>query len=247
MTETDPPPVVDPPPVPSTEIVPVPRESKTPVAIGIAPATLDEAWRLAQNLSRSGLVPKAYQGKPSDVLVAVLMGAEVGLSPTTALQSIAVVNGRPGLYGDGLLAVVTAAPSFAGRDAYLEVESVTGAPLLRVDALTADDLKRDTTRAVAEFRRRGHADPFVATFSIADAKRAGLWTKEGPWQTYPQRMLLWRAIDFAARAAFPDVLKGIRSALELADLPVDPDPAPAPAPPVVRRRSAPPVEDDSHD
>ncbi len=226
--------VVAPPP---PDLLPAPRE-KTPVAVGfaVAPKTLDEAWRLAQNIARSSLVPKAYFDKPADVLVAMQLGVEVGLPPMTALQSIAVINGRPGLFGDGLLAVVMASPDYAGYAAYLEVEHTAGL-YERVDTLTADDLHVDTTRGVAEFRRRGQGAPVVAMFSIGDAKRAELWAKPGPWQTYPQRMLVWRAIDFAARAAFPDVLKGIKSAMELADTPADDGPAPAPR--VVRRRSDP--------
>jgi hypothetical protein len=50
-----------------------------------------------------------------------------------------------------------------------------------------------------------------------DAKRAGLWTKAGPWQTYPRRMLQMRARSFALRDAFPDVLKGLISVKEALD------------------------------
>ena len=228
-----------------------------PIAFAVAPASLDEAWRWSQAAAQSMLVPKDYRGKPADVLVAIQIGVEIGLPPMTALQSIAVINGRPGVFGDGIPAVVMSSPLYGGHDQFYEVaidptrgmapptpEDDAAIVLYhRVDVLTADDLKHDTTRAVCVFERLRSRDVttdprlFRATFSIADAKRAGLWSKDGPWQTYPARMLGWRALGFAARAAFPDVLKGLRTVEELRDIPPDPDP-PTPAPRVVQRRSA---------
>lgn len=210
------------------------KREKPPVAFGVAPATLEQAFRLAQAMANSKLVPKDYQDKPDDILVAILMGHEVGLSPMTAVQSIGVVNGKPLLYGDGLLGLVMASPLYDGHEEYFSV-SADGITFTRADILTPDHLKQDTTCAVVGFRRKGIDDPFVRTFSVGDAKRAGLWTKSGTWQTYPQRMLAWRALDFAARAAFPDVLKGLRSEAEVRDLPPDD----APSAPVVRRKSQP--------
>ena len=49
----------------------------------------------------------------------------------------------------------------------------------------------------------------VKTFSYEDAKRAGLWGKQGPWTQYPQRMAQMRARSWAVRDAFPDLLRGI--------------------------------------
>jgi hypothetical protein len=84
------------------------------------------------------------------------------------------------------------------------------------------------------FVRRDKATPITRRFSIGEAKRASLLGKPGPWQEYPSRMLRMRARSFAARDAFPDVLRGIRAVEELRDIPAD---APARA---VRRLSDPP-------
>jgi hypothetical protein len=59
----------------------------------------------------------------------------------------------------------------------------------------------------------------VAKFSVEDAKRAGLWGKQGPWSAYPKRMMQMRARGFALRDAFPDVLKGLITAEEAQDYP----------------------------
>ena len=207
---------------------------KVPVAFGVAPETYDAAYRMARALADSTIIPKDYRGKPADVLAAILMGVEVGLPPMTALQSIAVINGRPGIFGDGLLALIVTSALYVAHTEWFEVE--TGAELIEVDALTPATLLQDSTRAVCEFVRKDRDDPIRRTFSIAQAKRAGLFGKDGPWQTYPDRMLQMRARSFAARDAFPDVLKGLRTLEELTDIPADPPP------PVVVRKSETPAE-----
>lgn len=167
---------------------------------GFAPVTLDEAMRFSDMLAKSSMVPKAYQGKPEDVLVAVQWGKELGLAPLQALQNIACINGKPSVYGDAAMALVQASPVCEGIEEHIEGEG------------TANPV------AVCIAHRKNRT-PVKATFSVEDAKRAGLWGKQGPWQAYPKRMLQMRARGFALRDAFPDVLKGLITAEEAADYP----------------------------
>jgi hypothetical protein len=199
---------------------------KVPVPFGIVPADADQAFRLADALAQSGLVPKDYRGKPMDVLAAMQLGAEIGLRPMQAIQSIAVINGRPVVYGDGLLAVIMASPLYVKHEEYYEVPSRTPPPVLpiRRDGLDAADLTNDDTRAVCIFWRRGAAAPTTATFSIAQAKRAGLWGKDGPWRLFPDRMLKMRARSWAARDAYADVLRGLDAAEAIDDPPAPAEP-----------------------
>jgi hypothetical protein len=209
--------------------------AKVPVRMGVAPTNIDEAWRLAQFIATSELVPKGYRGRPADVLVAIQYGMEVGLPPMAALHSIYVTNGRPNLWGDGFLAVIMASPVYKDHHEYYLVDGAEKEFL--VDA----DLKKDDTTAVCTFWRTDSARPRTATFSIAKAKKAGLWTKQGPWQEYPDRQLKMRARGFAGHDCFPDVLRGIRPAEEVIDLgpltQTDPEP-----PREVRRISETPIE-----
>jgi hypothetical protein len=193
------------------------KPERVPARVGVIPATIDEAWRMAQAMARSALVPKGFQNKPEDVLVAITMGAEIGFAPMQALQSIAVINGRPGVWGDGLLALVMASPEYVDHDEYFE--ALGG---VRVEGVSVDEMKADATTAVCTFVRRGKATPVTRRFSVAQARKAGLLGKDGPWQTYPDRMLRMRARSFAARDAFPDVLRGVRAIEELRDLPPEP-------------------------
>lgn len=209
-------------PPPSTVPARVPTESRIPVRMGVSPTTLDEAWRLSQNLAASELVPKQFRGHPADVLTAIQLAMEIGLAPMQGLQSIAVINGRATVWGDAMLAIIMSSPLYEDHDEYFEVNGQ------RRDGLVADDWKHDTTCAVFYVKRHSKATPVVSRFTVADAKKASLLQKEGPWQQYPARMLKMRARGFGLRDAFPDLLRGIRIAEEVYDLPDDNTP-PAPA------------------
>lgn len=167
---------------------------------GFAPATLTEAIQFSDMLASSSMVPKAYQGKPQDILVCVQWGYEMGLAPMQALQNIAVINGKPSVYGDAAMALVQASSVCEDVEEYFENEG-TPNPV-----------------AVCVAKRKGRK-PVTAKFSVEDAKRAGLWGKGGPWSAYPKRMMQMRARGFALRDAFPDVLKGLITAEEAQDYP----------------------------
>jgi hypothetical protein len=93
----------------------------------------------------------------------------------------------------------------------------------------------DNLTAVCEAKRRGYPAPTVSRFSMADAKRAGLAGKAGPWSQYPARMLALRARGFALRNAFADALRGLITAEEAQDYPTaTPTPEPSREPVVIR-------------
>jgi len=147
------------------------------------------------------------------VLVAIQLGIELGFAPMQAMQSIAVVNGRPSVWGDGFLALLMASPFYQDHDEYYEVDGQ------RKDGLTTEDLKKDPTTAVCTFWRHGKSMPVTRRFSVGQAKKAGLLTKAGTWTEYPDRMLAMRARGFAGRDTFPDVLRGLKTTEELRDMP----------------------------
>ena len=89
----------------SEEITSVQKNQISVSNKGLQLSTLDDMWRFAQCVVKSGFAPKGME-KPESVLIAVEMGYEVGLSPMAALQNTAVVNGRPTIYGDAALALV---------------------------------------------------------------------------------------------------------------------------------------------
>jgi len=184
-----------------------------PLRMGMAPTSVEEGWRLSQFIAQSDLAPKGYKNKPADVLIAIQYGMELGFAPMQALASIAVIGGRPSVWGDGFLALLMSSPLYADHDEHYEVAGEAR------DGLTVEDLKRDDTAAVCTFWRRGKATPVTRRFTIGQAKKAGLLGKQGPWTDYPDRMMAMRARSWAGRDTFPDLLRGITTAEEARDLP----------------------------
>lgn len=201
------------------------RETATP-SFSMTPRNLEEAMQFAKIMADSDLVPKDFKGKPGNILVAIQKGLEIGLSPMGALESIAVINGRASLWGDGMLALVQASPVYEWHD----------------------ESQSTPQKGVCVIKRKGHPE-HRSEFSLEDAKRAGLLGKPGPWTQYTSRMLTLRARAFALRDKFADALKGLPMAEEAMDLPsrepITAEVAPSASPSLkdkLRAQLEPPVE-----
>jgi len=156
---------------------------------------LESALVFCEKIAGTSLVPQNFRGKPDDILVAIQMGKEVGLEPMQSLQSISVINGKPAMYGDALLALCRQHPDFEDM-----IE------------------KGDDKSATCTIKRKGQT-PVEKTFTIEQAQRAGLTSRSPVWRSYPERMLQMRARGFALRDAFPDALGGLISNEEAMDYP----------------------------
>jgi hypothetical protein len=180
-------------------------ELSTQRASGLALQTFDDAWRFWQMVAKTDFAPKDFKNKPESCMLAGQHGAELGLGPMQSLQCIAVINGRPTIWGDAALALVQSSS---------------------VCEFVSEAVEGDGDQMVATCiaKRRGYPAPSAIKFSVADAKKAGLWGKSGPWTQYPKRMLQLRARGFALRDAFPDVLRGLVTAEEAQDYPTQPEP-----------------------
>lgn len=209
--------------------------ARTPAAggtiSGIVPVTLDEMYRFSKAISSSGMAPYGLT-TPEQVMIAMQSGMELGLPPMQAVQSVAVINNRPCLWGDALIGVVRSSPSCKFIKETIEGEG--------------DDMV-----AYCSTLRAGEDEPVVRSFSVDDAKKAGLWqteprvTKKGknggtyekdndsPWYKYPKRMLQMRARAFCLRDVYGDVLKGMQVREEVEDYsasqPKDVTPEPRPS------------------
>ena len=234
--------------------------------IAIVPQTFEETMRVARAVVASGLAPSALIGKltgddaAAAVAVAIMSGAELGLKPMVSLRSFTVINGKPALYGDGLINVVR----MSGKVAYLR----TGCDEIGGKLIGFCEAKRSDT---GEDKR--------VEFSQDDATRARLWDdratvrkqvwengqkvwrdnvpNDAPWYRFPKRMLAWRAAGYCLRELFGDVLGGIRDefeAREIADAdemrditpaerPAPPKPPAPPAPPTAKTIEAAPAEE----
>ena len=156
-------------------------------------------------MAKTDLVPQAYRNKPDNCVVCWCYGAERGLTPLNALNSIAVVNGTPTVYGTAVTALVTSHPNFAGMTEANNFDEI-------------DDAK-DAVATCTMHRRMagGKVESFTKSFSYADAIRAGLTGKDN-WKGYPKMMLENRARNWCARVAFADALRGMAVKEEIEDL-----------------------------
>lgn len=165
--------------------------------VGIVLDGVDSMIKVAKIIHESGLAPKGYE-KPAAILVGLQLGCELNLPPLAALQSICVINGRPGIYGDAALALVEASGLLEDyRDEYKG--------------------EGDEYGCYVTVKRKGKKSERTGKFTVGDAKRAKLFDKSGPWKEYRDRMLMFRARGFVLRDVFPDILRGIKTVEELQD------------------------------
>lgn len=149
-----------------------------------------DAWMLAQVYHRAGMVPNGFRN-PQQVMVALLAGSELGLPPTTSLKWIMSFGNMPVLYGDGPIGV-----------------SLRSGQVEWFDSGYDGEPGKDTRTAWFEIKRKNISKSARRTFSLADAKKAGLAGKDN-WKKFDERMLFNRARAFAIRDLFADCLGGL--------------------------------------
>ena len=170
--------------------------------IAFAPKNWEELWNFAQLIAKTDFVPKAFNQNAGAVLAAIQTGHEIGLPPMASLQSIAVINGRPSVWGDGALAILAHSREF---------EWIRELP---------PDQCEEQEMGECIVKMRGQ-EPVSRRFTKAMAERAKLLTKEGPWQTYRGRMYQMRARGWAMRDAAPGVFRGVTIREEQEDIEVE--------------------------
>ncbi len=179
----------------------------------IVPRSIEEVHRLAQGVIKAGLAPDSYDKDPAKVALGIMKSLEVGLPPLTGLNSIAIVNGRPCIWGDGAIALIQ---NGGHIDSY-EVEECGTEP----QEGCGPESYPDDYGYVVTIKRKDQSSFYVGKFTVGDAKRAKLWMnhKRPPWIFYPKRMLLNRARAFAMRDGFADALHGLGIREEMEDVP----------------------------
>jgi hypothetical protein len=150
----------------------------------LVPRTIAETKDMARTFAASNLLPPEYRGKEPNVFVAIVAGGELGLAPMAAIRLVNVINGKSILSADGMVGVVLG----SGLAEYFI------------------PISQDTASVTWETKRRGAPQPTRATWTLDDAKRAGL--DGSNWKKYPRAMLNARCKAELARLVYPDVLAG---------------------------------------
>ena len=172
-----------------------------------------DAYRVAEVLAKSRLIPKEFQGNVTDCIIAMEMAQRIGAGVFAVMQSLYIVHGKPGWSATFIIGALNACGRFAPlRFSITEPEEKTVNGKKFADRVcTAWTIEKGTGE-----RLEG---PPV---SIEMAHREGWHDKNGSkWQTMPELMLRYRAATFFGRLYAPDILMGMRTAEELHDHPVE--------------------------
>jgi hypothetical protein len=146
--------------------------------------TLRASMDYAQALAQSNMLPAQFRKQPANVLWAMEYGRTIGLTPMAAITGVHVIEGKPSASAGLISGLVRR----AGHKLRIKGDA---------RAATCTIIRSDDP-----------SEPFVVTFTIDDAKTAGLLNKD-VWKRYPSSMLKARAISQCARDACEEVLFGL--------------------------------------
>lgn len=192
---------------------------------GFVPENIGEALKLAERLATSGLIPAALKGKPADVLVVLMTGRELGLAPMQALRSINVIQGKAAMSADLMQALAV-----SRRDVCEYFQMIESTALV----------------ATYETRRRGNPNPTRLSYTMEEAKAAGLAANDN-YRKNPAAMLRARCKSALCKAEYPDLLAGVYDPEELADVkPMGPIPEVVPQPRLIEAKAEPVIEEPPH-
>lgn len=176
------------PPAPVSHLAPVPAPSHAPMLFSqspLTPTSFSEVREFATLAVKSGLLSDAIT-TPEAAFVIIATGLELGLSPMQSLRGIHVVEGKPILSADLLVALAKRSP----------------------DCVYFRLVESSYERATYETLRKGDPKPTSLTWTLEDARRAELVGKR-TWKAHPAAMLRARCAAALARAVYPDLLLGV--------------------------------------
>lgn len=134
---------------------------------------------------------------PEAAMAIMLKGYEMGLGFATSFELIQVVQGKPSLSPRGALALLHNSPKIEAID---------------IQRLVDD--KGDFVGYSCTMRRTNGFE-YTATWTMDDARRAGLVKPGSGWENYPENMCLWRAVGFAADVVAPDITAGMTGLMKM--------------------------------
>jgi hypothetical protein len=179
--------------------IPESKKALIPVgARGVELRDVDAMFRFAKCYLQSRLAPPAFKNE-QQLVIAWAKAAELGLTPLQAIDGMTIINNRVGIMGDLALAMCEASGLLQQKSVEYEGEG-------------------DELVCKLELKRKGRKAQ-VYSFSVKEAREAGIYERSQVWKSYPRRMCYYRALGFGLRDEFADVLKGIKTIEELQDYP----------------------------
>lgn len=199
-------------------------ESETPISPFTSTKTFETAQRMATALCSSSLVPPSYRGRENlaNCLIALEMANRTGVSPFLIMQNMHVIQGRPSMSAQYLIAMINASGKFSPLRWKVQKRGVKKFGNFQLEDCTYIAWAREaSTGEVLE-------GPEVTTEM---AVKEGWYGKNGSkWQTMPDLMFRYRSAAFFSRMYCPEMAMGLHTIDEIEDMDA--------APVTERRRSA---------
>lgn len=199
------------------------RPDERYVSIFEDPGRFGAQMKVAEMLSRTAFVPKAFQGKPEDCLVALDMAGRLELNPLAVFPDIYVIDGRSSFSSKFLIALVNRSGRFSriqfdcGTDGTAEV--TYGAWEYGSKTPKKTRVVVPNVYAVASFSDLSTGERYESPrVDMAFADRNGWVEKPGSkWQTMPEIMTRYRAASILIKSVCPEIVMGLEFADDLLD------------------------------
>lgn len=162
---------------------------------------IEQMFRVAEYLSKSTIVPKAFFGQPGSVMIALNMAQRLRTDPFMIMQNITVVNGSAGMSGKFAAALLNCSPKYT-RIEYVYINGKDHTEGMRVVGHRRDG-KKDTGTAITP-----------------EMVKAEGWDRNPKWSSMPEQMYRYRSASFFARAYTPEELMGMSTTEEIQDMEV---------------------------
>ena len=174
--------------------------SNVPGNVWTDKAAFDQLARSAQMLSKTSLVPQAYQGKPEDCFLALDIASRMGVSPMMVMQNMYVVKGKPSWAGQACTTLINSCGKF--RDVHHVYTGTKGT---------------DSRGCYVDAVRVSNGETVQGTEVTMQMAKAEGWTSNTKWRNMPELMLAYRASAFFARVHCPEALMGVQTDVEIYD------------------------------
>ncbi len=164
-------------------------------------ARFEHLWRVSNLFAKSDLVPSHYRGKPENCMLTCQMAMRLDLEPLMLMQNTYIVQGRPGMEGKLVIALVNTRGPFTGP----------------IEWEFDDEENPKKCTAFATHKITDRVCKATITWKMVEAEG---WSKKAgsKWLTIPAQMFRYRSAVFLARAYCPEVTFGFPTVQELQDI-----------------------------
>lgn len=161
-------------------------------ALIVRPQLTPDVWHMITEVAPTMHLARCFGVSSKEQAAAIMLkGYELGLSLSGSFEYIQVVEGKPSLSPRGALALILGSPLNGGVK-----------------------ITEEAGKCTVWMKRANNGFEHTLTWTMDDAKRAGIVKPNGGWDKYPANMLRWRTIGFCADVVFPDVIGGMKRADE---------------------------------